>query len=191
MNESAIIYCDEAGYTGNDLLNTEQPYFVFGSVDVENSDAEILINEAIRRFRLQSKNELKGAKLIRSTSGRSAVRWLQEQCHNRFHLVLDDKLFAIAGKFVEIVFEPLFAADSLFLYNHDFHRFISNAIYYNFKREGRLAVEGITNIQALFKRNTAQPDSLIRDDKFNLSLLIDAIFYFCHINQEKISKTIT
>ena len=47
MNKPKNIYFDEAGFAGNNLLDSQQPYFVFGSVAIDNSDADILLKQAI------------------------------------------------------------------------------------------------------------------------------------------------
>jgi hypothetical protein len=68
MTEVHTIYFDESGFTGNDLLNDDQPVFVYASVAIEPSQAEDIIAEMISRFRLQG-DELKGSNLVGHTRG--------------------------------------------------------------------------------------------------------------------------
>jgi hypothetical protein len=58
-----VIYCDEAGITGNNLLDSEQPYFVFASVNIQSEAAEDLIARTISDHNLNV-SELKGSQLI-------------------------------------------------------------------------------------------------------------------------------
>ena len=112
-DSKSVIYCDEAGYTGNDLLNVEQKYFVLGSTDIAESHAKELVDEAIKRFRLQRDSELKGANLIRHGTGRMALKWLMNECRGHFHVVYYEKLYAISAKFFEAFFEPLLVVSNL------------------------------------------------------------------------------
>lgn len=185
MSNTPIIYCDEAGFTGNDLLNPTQPYFVFGSVDIENERAQELINEVKSRFRLQAGDELKGQKLMKHGKGRSAVKWLMRECQKNFHLVFSEKKFAIAGQFFEIIFEPLISTHNTDFYNIDFHRFITNIIYYSFKLRNPLALEAIDNIQSIFDKRD-NPTTLISNHSLNPELILDTIFYFCRLNEKEI-----
>ena len=189
MTQIPIIYCDEAGFTGNNMLDAMQPFFLFGSVDVEEKRAQELLSRAITEFRLQREKELKGQNLIKHQRGRNAIKWLMKECDQNFHLVFNDKAFAIAGKFFEIIFEPLLAAHNTFFYKIDFHRFISNVIYYSLKARKPLAVEAINNIQSIFSKRD-NPARLIRDHRLNPSLLLDTIFSFCQLNEEAIRSQI-
>jgi hypothetical protein len=190
MAEIPIIYCDEAGFTGNYLLDASQRFFVFGSVDVEEQRSQDLLSEAVARFRLQNKKELKGQNLIKHPRGKAAIKWLLEECRQNFHLVYSDKVFATAGKFFEFIFEPLVASHNTFFYKIDFHRFIANVIYYSLKLKKPLAIEAIDNIQSIFNKRD-NPTNLIKNQRLNPSLLLDTIFYFCQLNEIAILSQIT
>lgn len=185
MKQNPTIYCDEAGFTGNNLLDPNQPFFVFGSVDVEDARAQELISEAVRRFQLQIGSELKGQKLMKHGKGRSAVKWLMRECKDNFHLVFSEKRFAIAGQFFEIIFEPLLSTHNSFFYQIDFHRFITNIIYYSLKLKKPLALEAVDNIQSIFDKRE-NPKNLISNQKLDPSLILDTIFYFCRLNEKEI-----
>jgi hypothetical protein len=185
MSDTPIIYCDEAGFTGNNLLDPTQPYFVFGSVDIENSHAQELIDEAKSKFRLQAGDELKGHKLMKHGKGRSAIKWLMQECERNFHLVFSDKKFAIAGQFFEIMFEPLISSHNTAFYKIDFHRFITNIIYYSMKLRNPLVMEAVDNIQSIFDKRD-NPTTLISNQRLDPKLILDTIFYFCQLNKDAI-----
>jgi hypothetical protein len=185
MAHIPTIYCDEAGFTGNYLLDAAQTFFVFGSVDIEEHRARELISEVTSKFRLQNVKELKGQNLIKHMRGKAAIKWLMNECRQNFHLIYSDKVFAIAGKFFEIIFEPILAEHSTFFYRIDFHRFITNVIYYSLKRKSPLAVEAVDNIQSIFSKRD-KPTGLIKSHKLNPQLLLDTIFYFCQLNEQVI-----
>jgi hypothetical protein len=184
------IYFDEAGYTGNYLLDASQPFFVFGSVDIEEKRAQELLAEAVVNFRLPRDVELKGHKLIKNPGGKAAIKWLFKECHENFHLVYSDKVFAIAGKFFEFIFEPLIASHSAYFYKIDFHRFITNVIYYSLKLKKPLAIEAIGNIQSIFRKNESTTN-LIKNQRLNPALLLEAIFHFCQLNETAILSQIS
>ena len=46
------IYCDEAGFTGANLLDVNQPYFTFATTDIDEDAARELLAEAVAKFNL-------------------------------------------------------------------------------------------------------------------------------------------
>ena len=56
------IYCDEAGFTGNNMLDTEQPIFTYASVAMDQTEAKDLIMRIRQRHHIKAE-ELKGAQL--------------------------------------------------------------------------------------------------------------------------------
>ena len=63
MTEAQTIYFDESGFTGNNLLNLNQPAFVYASVAIDPQNASHLHSELVSRFQLQGK-EMKGKNLV-------------------------------------------------------------------------------------------------------------------------------
>lgn len=127
----ATIYCDEAGFTGNNLLDREQEHFVFGSVAIEPDDARSLVEQVIRDFRLGGL-ELKGSRLLKTNQGRRAISFLLRKVAPQAKLVVHLKKFALASKFFEYIFEPTFSDCSSLFYDLNFHQFISNVLYVHF-----------------------------------------------------------
>jgi hypothetical protein len=82
------IYCDEAGFTGANLLDVSQPYFTFASTDIEEDVARELVDTAIEQFNLQrfqeANGELKGAELSKQTEGRAALQGIFNECRENF-----------------------------------------------------------------------------------------------------------
>jgi hypothetical protein len=66
------IFCDESGFTGQNLLNPDQRFFAYGSVAISPTEAAEVVAQTIRDFRLQG-NELKGKNLLRHPSGGKAA----------------------------------------------------------------------------------------------------------------------
>ena len=78
VDQAQLIYLDEAGFTGNNMLDPAQPMFVFAGVAMTEDRAAALHSEAVDRFRLHG-NELKGSSLVKHRQGREAVSWLLER----------------------------------------------------------------------------------------------------------------
>lgn len=125
------IYCDEAGFTGNDLFSPEQPYFVYSSVLISPLEAKEVVQQAISDFRLNVE-ELKGSRLLGSNRGKAAISWILERYYSNVSVMAFDKRYALAAKFYEYVFEPVVASNNLLFYNIGFHRFISSVLYLHF-----------------------------------------------------------
>ena len=124
----ATIYCDESGFSGNNLLDRDQAFFVFATLAMEPDEARALAEKAIRDFRLQG-NELKGSRLLKTPSGHAAVSFLIKAVAARAKIVFHLKKFALASKFFEYIFEPCFSDCNSIYYQINFHRFISMIMY--------------------------------------------------------------
>ena len=67
-----LISCDEAGFTGNRMLDAAQPYFAYASVDLQLDEATAIVKDLRSRHHLQMA-ELKAAKLLKRPRGREII----------------------------------------------------------------------------------------------------------------------
>jgi hypothetical protein len=132
------IYCDESGFTGNDLSNIQTPYFSYASVAVSNYEAEQFVKYLINKYQIQN-NELKFEKLKKYNKGRRAISEILERYSNCTKLVIHHKKYILACKFFEYVFEPVLADKSSIFYEIKFNQFISNLIYLHLQFEPQSA----------------------------------------------------
>jgi|SRR6266852_5378374 len=112
MHEIAL---DEAGNTGADLLNSEQPVFVLASVSLSREKADTIL-EGIRTGQTR---ELKFARLKKSESGRRRIiRFLAAPELNTSNVITTfiHKRFMIVTKIVDLLVESLAHEDGLDLY---------------------------------------------------------------------------
>ena len=145
------IACDEAGFTGPDLLAPAQRYFAFASVSTNDDDAWSLIRDARTAHPVQMP-ELKASKLLKSVNGRGLIGKLILDLDGRFAVNAHDKLLALCGWMFEYIFEPVYQDDPRVLYENDFHRFIAMFSYLWFLDKRSEAPEAIRQFQA-FMRN--------------------------------------
>lgn len=103
-----MIYFDESGYTGNNLLSPDQPAFIYTSVAIDPSYASRLHSEMLSHFHIQAK-ELKGKNLVRSVRGREAISWLL----NLFEACWILPLFGIVETIAEVKTNALTDCDNL------------------------------------------------------------------------------
>jgi Protein of unknown function (DUF3800) len=139
------LYCDESGFTGPDLLNNDQPFFSYGSVLIDPVEASELVSKARQDFRLQS-NELKGSRMLDSSPGRKAARYLFEQLATRSITTVMDKRFSLAGKLYEYIFDPVVEGNSA-LYNVGFHKCVTNLLYEQFTNQNPHTIDLLTKFQ--------------------------------------------
>jgi hypothetical protein len=126
MSEILDVACDEAGYTGPDLLQKDQRMFAFSSVAM--SDAEAF--EIIRKVRADhpvQMPELKASKLLASERGRNLIAAVLAAIDGRYVVNVNDKLLALCGWLFEYIYEPVYQQNPKILYEKNFHRFV--AIY--------------------------------------------------------------
>ena len=130
--QARSIFCDEAGFTGDHMLDAEQPVFTFASVAVEEAEAKRIVSRLrAKHSRLQGA-ELKGARLAKTTGGRVVILDALRSIRGRYLATIYDKKFSLACKFFDYIFEPVLARNSALFYANDFHRFIGALVYMNF-----------------------------------------------------------
>lgn len=122
-----LISFDESGFTGPDLLNEAQPYFVYASHDLSAEEAADFLDKLKADFSFQGK-ELKATRLKKRGDWEDLSNRICEISDQRSRVVTFDKRAALAGKFFEYFFEPVLAKNSLAFYRIDFHRYIMNTI---------------------------------------------------------------
>jgi hypothetical protein len=122
------IFCDEAGFTGNNLLDREQEIFTFAGVALSHDAARHIVERTIADFGLQGK-ELKGSRMLKSEAGRRAITAVIEECAPHTRVVCHLKKYALACKFFEYIFEPALADQNSIFYGCRFNSFISTILF--------------------------------------------------------------
>ena len=134
------VYFDEAGFTGNNLLDSEQPLFVYAGVAMDASLASKTHATAMAEFAIESE-ELKGANLVKYDRGRRAISWILTQAAEHTHFMVANKKYALAGKFFEHIFEPVLADHNALFYSVGFHKFIATLLHICSRANDPVAVE--------------------------------------------------
>jgi hypothetical protein len=123
-----LISCDEAGFTGNNLLNPAQPFFSYASHDLSLTEADALIRRLRARHPTQMP-ELKASKLLKSARGRALIAEALDEMQGRYIVTVYDKRYSLAAKLFEYLFEPVLQANNALFYRHNTHRFIAMFFY--------------------------------------------------------------
>jgi hypothetical protein len=123
-----LISCDEAGFTGNRLLDQAQPYFAYASVDLSLDEASVVIADIRARHQLQM-SELKASKLMRRRRGRAIIAEILAAIDGRYIATLYDKRLSLAAKFFEYIYEPVLKDNNILFYRHNLHRYVATFIY--------------------------------------------------------------
>lgn len=137
MNE-LILYFDESGFTGENLLNDDQKTFAYGSINIDPVKATELVSRIIQKYKIQN-GELKAVKLIRRDAGKDAILEILEEVAQNVKVSVSDKKYALAAHFFEYIFEPVLAEKNSIFYNLEFHKYISNVLYISFITNDELA----------------------------------------------------
>lgn len=145
------IYCDEAGYTGLNLIEKNQPIFVYSGLNIGEEEAELFANSLKKKYRLQG--ELKGANLARSNEGQKAIKELYELYSDKVKIVFHHKKYALACKFYEYIFEPSLSTHNTAFYHTNFHRFIASLCYVSFMNTDESAEDIFLSFQDLLRGN--------------------------------------
>lgn len=119
------IWCDEAGFTGNNLLDHTQPYFAYSAVALEAAEAQGVIDWLASERAMQGK-ERKASSLVQTPKGRGLLLETLRRLEGCYAVSLSEKKFALAGKFYEYIFEPILQENSKFFYDINFQKYIAN-----------------------------------------------------------------
>jgi hypothetical protein len=183
------IYCDESGFTGNDLSNIQTPYYSYASVAVSHCEAEQFVKYLINKYQIQN-SELKFEKLKKYKKGRKAISEMLERYANCTRLVIHHKKYNLACKFYEYVFEPVLADKNSIFYSIKFNQFISNLIYLHIQTEPQSAEDLFSSFEKMMRyKNIEELETLFCSSKIStVEGFLNLIRIFCINHQDIISE---
>lgn len=124
------IYLDECGYTGEDLLNKEQPIFVLASLACDEQTAKEIKNEYFGNFQGDT---LKHSILKKKKRNQEAVKNFISsiRSHSKIKTIIRFavKRFVASGKMVDLLIEPTVREEGIDLYERGANIATSNMIY--------------------------------------------------------------
>jgi hypothetical protein len=99
------LYFDESGFTGYNLLDETQPFFVISSTDIEPSEAEEILKRAFPSYRGE---EFKFSNIWKTRAKADLVTLAKNApaLKGRAFSWMTDKRFAVLGKMVDFLIEP-------------------------------------------------------------------------------------
>lgn len=108
---------DEAGNTGENLLDQSQPVFALASIGIDSGRAEAIVDEALSNSQAP---ELHFARLQRSKRGRSLLTRVLQELHQLevARLSIQHKPYSALGNLVDLLIEPLMHCLGYDLYSH-------------------------------------------------------------------------
>ncbi len=185
------LYFDEAGFTGNNLLDPEQPAFVYAGVAMDKEYAAQLHSDALSRFGIDAQ-ELKGANLLKNSKGRRAISWLLAESSRYSYVMVANKEYALAGKFFEHIFEPALAERNSLFYAIGFHRFIATLLYMCNRAADPNVGSTLRNFADMMRSmNPDQLDAVLAPlDQFDQSDPIGMVLAFALCHQSRIKHDI-
>lgn len=120
------IYIDEAGNTGQDLMNPEQKVFILASNNFSDSDLKTLSEL------FESTNELHFKKLKNSSRGRdSIIKFLNHDLISENNIICSTahKEYVTVGQMVDQLMEPIFYNHNIDIYKYGQNISLTNFIY--------------------------------------------------------------
>jgi len=126
------IFFDEAGFTGYNFLDPNQPIFIIASTDIKPDHAEVLLKKAFPKY--QGK-EFKFSNIWGSTNQKGffdLAKSLQNVI-NPIYIYSINKRFAVLVKMVDFLLEPLANKAGYDFYANGYCWKLTNYIYYGFQ----------------------------------------------------------
>ena len=182
------IYCDESGFTGNDLLDQGSTFFAYASVAINHEEATEYVNNIIQKYKLQG-GELKGRNLLKYPKGQKVISEILRNFKHRIKVAVYHKKFNLACKFYEYIFEPALAQKTSLFYQINFHRFISNLLYVYFVSLSADAEKIFSDFQKLMRDlEDTEVNYLFDSSKTPDILPFDDIKTFCIHHRDTINQ---
>ena len=151
MNEK-IVYFDESGHTGENLLKEDQPTFSYSTVEITEIYANSLVEKILNKYPKNTQSgELKATTLLKKEKGQEAILEILEELKDKIKVSVSDKKYALSGKFFEYMIEPIIASKSSIFYSLGFHKYIANVIYISFISNDSLAKELLIRFEKLIR----------------------------------------
>lgn len=150
------VYCDDAGFTGDNLLNPEQPFFAYSAVAIEADQAAALIAELRQSYSING-YELKGSNLYKRSYALDLITFLARTVGSQVSIALNHKLFSLAGKFFEYIYEPSIAANSRFFYDRGTHIYVATVLWAYLSTGDTTAGQVAVRFESLMRRRAGQP----------------------------------
>lgn len=179
------IFCDESGFTGNRLLDQEQPIFTYASVLSTDQDAQNFVNHIITKYKIQN-GEIKSSNLLKNENGKKALDEIFDFLKDgHFKICICDKKYSIAGKFFEYIFEPPLANKNSIFYNLGFHRFITDGLHLALTLDNKPAEILFDEFYDVVKKGVATPtNDLFHPLTSSSHPLLDQIKIFSHYHKD-------
>lgn len=137
------IFFDESGYTGGNLRDPDQPYFVYAGVMIEPEDAAQVLARwvASHHIPLGANDEVKVTSLLTSTDARRrvAVVELLSELSPRVSVAIFEKRFCLAAKFFDYVFDPILLPKIELFHGLRFAHFLANLMLLYSRRDGDIS----------------------------------------------------
>lgn len=124
------LYFDESGYTGNALLDNDQPYFVVASTSIGDDEADALLGSFFPAFKGE---EFKFSALWRRASHQQGLLKMVEALpalEPRIFVWVIDKRFCLLAKMVDYLIEPAAYNSGLDFYADQYAPRYVNSAYY-------------------------------------------------------------
>jgi hypothetical protein len=121
------IFIDEAGYTGPDLVNKDQPAFVLASTVPTVLDAQTLLDEC---FGVDREREVKHSRLAKTKRGRTQLLdFFQRVDRRKIGFFGVHKEYVLLAYLIDFWFEPLAHRDGVNLYERGANIALTNVSY--------------------------------------------------------------
>ena len=179
------IYCDESGFTGNNLLNRDQKFFSYTGVSIGADESKEYVKWFKDEFKI-IQEELKANKLLARPNGRDAVTELLLEFKDRTKTACSLKKFSLSCKFFEYIFEPLLSENNRIFYESGFHLFIAYVIYTHASSTESSAEDLLYDFENFMRSQPLREDAQLFSKNSETAQLVDKIMEFAFIHRDKI-----
>ena len=176
------LYLDESGNTGTNMLDENQPFYVYAGWLVNNDDKNNVINYIQESFKKVNAQELKSVNIIKRYRPQ-LYNFLQNAIHNGMHpfYYVFEKKYYICCKIVETFFD----------YAHNKNVPIQITFDYERKKEICNAIYGNTELLEIFSHLLTESTITIEEMQKAKELLVNSMNSFELLSYKRMVSNVT
>lgn len=191
--EAQTIFGDEAGFTGENMIDDDQPYFCYTTIAATEDECKEIIDFLRVKYRFQNNNELKGKILYRRSDIHLIVEDLLEKLKGKFITTVDHKKFTVCCRLFEYIYEPVFANRNSIFYKNYFHLSLANMLFISIFVKDPKAIKIFNDLYHYLRWGKVDDLEILFKAEYieNNDDLLDAILRFAYIHKFKIFEEFT
>lgn len=182
------IYCDESGFTGNNMLNIDQPHFSYASVHLSENESEKILMSFKQKHNIRQREIKCQSLLSKGSKYKDAIDEIFIQLLDRTKITYADKIYSLACSFFEHIFEPVLIKKISLFRDNLFDKYIIYTLYTYINDHNKIAQSLFVEFEKFMRNKESNLFSLNISMKNHGDECIFPIIEFVSFHKDIITK---